>query len=369
MITRDNYEEFFLLYTDNELSAAERREVETFVADHPDLHEEWKSLLQCRLTADTRLAFSDRSALYRPETDTPASTKDLQLTENLLLYIDNELDETSRQKIESLLRRHPVIARELTELQETVSHPDPTITFAEKDQLYRTEKERRIVLLPWLRAGIAAVVLAGVALAWLLYTGQQPEKPATGIAQKITPPLTPAISPAAAHNIIPPVTPEPVTALQYQEGRPKTKQDRPAKQIFQKHEQQPRDIATNNDAGDQRTVTPATIDPVKPSKETNVTPDVTVGNLPPAGDLAANVHFAVQTGIPKEQSSFATQALQQEANDQRNSNFISDEPAAPAKATLRGIFRKVTRAFGKTAERDDDGNRQVLVGAFPISIN
>jgi hypothetical protein len=62
--------------------------------------------------------------------------------------------------------------------------------------------------------------------------------------------------------------------------------------------------------------------------------------------------------------------LQEEAGDQRNNNiFIADESAAPGRAALRGIFRKVKRAFGKTAERDSDGNRQVLVGAFQVSLD
>src|ERR1700737_3319872 len=95
MITRYNYEEFFLLYADNELSAADKNVVERFVAENPDLKEEWELLLQCRVRPDHHLVFTGRDSLLKPEA-TGILTDD-NYEEYFLSYIDGELDEDSRK--------------------------------------------------------------------------------------------------------------------------------------------------------------------------------------------------------------------------------------------------------------------------------
>src|ERR1700761_5050365 len=101
MITLDNYEEFFLLYVDNELSMTDRQAVERFVAQHSGLQEEWEALLQCRLTPERHLQFPGRAALHRSEAD------DTDYTEQFLAYIDNELGIKDRKAVEELLARQP----------------------------------------------------------------------------------------------------------------------------------------------------------------------------------------------------------------------------------------------------------------------
>ena len=43
-IDRNNYEEYFLMYVDNELTPVQRLAVEEFISNHPDLKEELEIL-------------------------------------------------------------------------------------------------------------------------------------------------------------------------------------------------------------------------------------------------------------------------------------------------------------------------------------
>ena len=333
MITRDNYEEFFLLYTDNELSAADKHAVERFVADHPDLRDEWEALLQCRLSPDTHLAFPDHEALLRPG---PEATAD---SEPLLYYVGGL----------------PFL------------HPDNSIVFPDKDRLYRTAKDRRVISLPWLRAGIAAAVIAAVAVVFLL----------TNTRQSVRPDQSVAANPSIKKNVSPGVTSASPPALHLiVEGQTKTNERKPVRKPIQRQPDRQQDLVVNSNRDEGSAVARSTIDPRKEmDQQVSAGTDkrvstTSVVDMPVAGSLTSDVHFAVQTGIPKDQSSFATQALQEEqAATGRENDFGTDEPAAPARTKLRGIFRKVTRAFAKTADRDNDGNRQVLVGAFQVTLN
>src|SRR5260221_13464870 len=82
MITRDNYQEFFLLYIDNELSAADRLVVEEWVAANPDRQEEWESLLFCRIAPEEEVVFRDKKTLLRTAGDIEA--------DNYADYLDRE---------------------------------------------------------------------------------------------------------------------------------------------------------------------------------------------------------------------------------------------------------------------------------------
>ncbi len=116
-------------------------------------------------------AFPDRESLLKPELEGSAYTG------SLLSYIDGELNKEDTLKIEAVLHDQPLVANELAVLRQIAFRPDPAVVFPEKDRLYRTEKERRIILLPWIRAGIAAAIAGAIALILLLPASRRQQAP------------------------------------------------------------------------------------------------------------------------------------------------------------------------------------------------
>ena len=67
LINRNNYEEFFLMYVDGELSAGDRIAVEKFASANPDLQEELNLLKETVLVADNEIVYEHKEELYKEE--------------------------------------------------------------------------------------------------------------------------------------------------------------------------------------------------------------------------------------------------------------------------------------------------------------
>jgi hypothetical protein len=88
-INRHNYEEYFILYMDNELDAEGRQAVEAFVQQHPDLKEELDTLLHYKLTPDTNIVFAGKEELLKENGHAIITRGNYE--EWLTLYVDEEL--------------------------------------------------------------------------------------------------------------------------------------------------------------------------------------------------------------------------------------------------------------------------------------
>jgi len=65
-INETNYEEYFLLYIDNELSSSKKQEVETYILQHPRLQDEFTLLKQAVLQTEV-VRYHNKEELYRRE--------------------------------------------------------------------------------------------------------------------------------------------------------------------------------------------------------------------------------------------------------------------------------------------------------------
>jgi hypothetical protein len=158
IINRHNYEEYFILYLDNELDSEKRQLVEQFAQQNPDLKAELDILMQSKLSPDDTINFAGKEALMIQ------SNGDFDINkyeERLISYIDNELNSEERKQVEKFANANPLIHAELQVLQRTKLQPE-TITFPDKASLYREEQKTRVVGMRWWRIAAAAVLLLGI---------------------------------------------------------------------------------------------------------------------------------------------------------------------------------------------------------------
>jgi len=150
-INRHNYETFFLLYVDNELPASDRKAVEQFILDNPDLKQELVLLQQSTLDTEKVIFFSKQELM-----------KDFNLSEvqeKLNLYLDREMPAADKVGFEDQIAGDADVYREMQILRKTRLDAE-TIVFADKNLLYRRETAP-VLRMTWWRVA-AAVVLLGI---------------------------------------------------------------------------------------------------------------------------------------------------------------------------------------------------------------
>ncbi len=148
-IDLNNYEEYFLMYADKELSASEKMMVERFVIENPSLADEFEQINAAILQPE-EIYMANRNQLK----------KNLQITtdeELLNLYLDKEISGFEKENFEIRLAENTQLVKEFDLYKATVSLPDYDIHFEKKEKLYR--HERKIVPIYFVRIAAAAVIL------------------------------------------------------------------------------------------------------------------------------------------------------------------------------------------------------------------
>jgi hypothetical protein len=169
-ISLANYEEYFLLYADNELTTAERDSVHNFILAHPQLQQELDLILQTKLPAE-------EITLENKETLLAHNMRSIAVDETLLLYIDNELNEGEKRVVEQKLKADISYQLQYELLLKTKPTNLDEIVYPYKKELYRYE-EKIWFSGYWMRIAAAVIILLGMGIFVFTY---QP-KPAVSVA-------------------------------------------------------------------------------------------------------------------------------------------------------------------------------------------
>ena len=181
-INRDNYEEYFLLYADNELTDSEKAEVLMFVKYNKDLEDEFRMIHHTIARPDSNIHLSDKSFLYRNNTAAFINAKNYE--EIFVLYHDKELSKEQMLETEEFVSHHPELKDEFALIGMARLTPENAIVFNNKKNLYRKEKSGKVVPVLFWRM-LAAAVFIGFGL-WI--TGlfsKAPVKPGITTTQSL----------------------------------------------------------------------------------------------------------------------------------------------------------------------------------------
>ncbi len=188
-INRNNYEEYFLLYADNELTDSEKVEVIMFLKQNKDLEDEFRMIHNTISTPDASVELADKSFLYRKNEEIFISEKNYE--EVFVLYHDNELTEQQKLETEAFLSGYAQLKNEFELIGLARFTANSSIIFPDKKYLYKKEKTEKIVPIIFWRI-LAAAVFIGFGL-WItqLYIQKEKQKSAVTVqsipAKKTTP--------------------------------------------------------------------------------------------------------------------------------------------------------------------------------------
>jgi len=379
-INRNNYEEFFMLYADNELDAAERKAVEAFVAANPDLQEELASIGQFKLTPDEAIVFAGKESLIKNGANSEAISL-LNYENFFVLYADEELSNTEKAAVETFVYHQPQLQESFELLQLVKLSPDAGIVFENKKSLCRKEEDDRVIPFGWWKIAVAAMVLLIAGILWIY----QANKTSTLVSivkngQSVTNPQQQPLYKKQEHKIdTTNSNPQPIKENALANTVQKEKQ-------AVKNIQAPQGLAVKNKLPVQQGLTKITeelgdvTEPLlaeaadKPLKGTAVAAlnssedkdaSINTGIAAAASRSVLNQQLVYRNTAGDESKSIAEQVVAV-----NNDKLEVLNTSVDTKNTLRGFFRKASRMMGKknNPEEDDSKHKSILIGGFEIAV-
>ena len=169
-INQHNYEHYFLMYIDNELSAEEKAAVNDFIMQYPNYANKLEALQQLKISPDT-LIYENKFSLYK------LSEQD----EQSITYLDNEMTNEEKASFENEISTDINLQTNVKQWQATFITPPTTIEIDPnfKNSLYKKSAQIKplwatVTFKRW--ASVAAILL--VVIGYNLFNAEnKQEKP------------------------------------------------------------------------------------------------------------------------------------------------------------------------------------------------
>ncbi len=360
MITRYNYEEYFLLYVDNELSAAERDAVEEFIQQNADLEEELNMLKQSVIKPENNIFFDNKNSLLK-HIDEVLFINLNNYEEYFLLYVDNELPDLQKIEVEKFVRQNPSLQNEFMILQQTKLEADDSIVFEGKEFLYKKEEHRRVVPFAWIASAAAVAIL--LVTGFLFFNKENitrknqnntvaknsgiKKDDSNGHKIKDNKKETLAVTSSDNDSLNKSSEEQKRNVAINQtkfEAQPKNSIEKKKKEIEAHKEQQTELAINNNEPAIAKVTKPEELNRTTASASVDVSPKKLIVLIDKTDDAIKN------------------------NNETNPAEITSTENDLETKTKLRGIFRRVSRVFNKPSDDDDSNKRSVAIGSFQIAL-
>jgi hypothetical protein len=151
MITRDNYEPFFLDYLEGNLEESMIDQFLDFLEQNPDLKEELQLFDSIHLPEE-QVAFSGKQHLYKSTQDEKPAFE-----MKTIAYMEGDLKDDERESFETYIAAHPELQKEYELFGKTRLFADTNIKFPDKNKIYR--KAATTIVLNWVARAAAVIVL------------------------------------------------------------------------------------------------------------------------------------------------------------------------------------------------------------------
>jgi hypothetical protein len=367
VITRDNYEAYFVMYVDDELNATERKAVEQFITQNPDLEEEMVMLQQSVLRADDHIVFDHKELLFKGAEQAPINEQNCE--EYFVRYGDDELTNAEKDKVEQFVYHHPQYQADFELIQQIKLVPDNALSFPDKTYLYRSEEDdNKVIAFPWWRfSAVAVAILVIGTLAWYIVNN-------TGTQHDVVKETPSAQS--NDDNTLPQVI-----SPNKSEGNSVAVTDSPAPANITTTDKQPDNIAIavslkkNNLKGSN-----------KPQDSYVQQIETPIPEQDPETKIIALVQKPVEVAVTNSNETIAVKSaeikntvMQQvlvhtvaskpknETDQAFKEDYILNAPIN--KTPLRGFFRKVSRVVEKVTNPEETGKKSVRIANLEIALN